>query len=675
MEEKDYLNFKYLLEYFITHLEWLVNKDSSFIGYNTYVDPLIKNSTFKFTGQGYNGGKIQDQISKWDIYENYQICINISYNQKSGYQSKNCYLNWLWTGINIIAEWDNNHIVGLYQELFIEKKKPQSSIWLSLNMSNSLLSLGLFDNTNTTNFKLKTFYNNFRKAFLEHKLEEKSKKSMAQIDNHANLLKYKKQIILQGPPGTGKTREAKLIAKNIVAENIDIDTISNFIKIDDSFPNASGTPDYYRIKNIDQIRKEVILVSDKSKPDGNFAKFDKIIERIYELQKGVNLVNLNGQDPYEIAVAKFIYSNLLESDNYVKIVQFHPSYTYEDFIRGIVAKPNEDGKGIMYDADHKSLGYFAKVALGNYQNSQKTSDQISKETWILNQLTDFCETVLDEIEKEGHYKLNDKVSVFSVDSDAFRYKGRRWEVSPRRLKFKDVVLEYLADAKSRTEIKNLIGISGRAKEHASYDLLLLGRFKEFLSERPQYVKTTILNKLKHYVFIIDEINRANLSSVLGELIYALEYRCEEVESMYEVDGSQKLILPPNLYIIGTMNTADRSVGHIDYAIRRRFAFVDVLPKELQDDDEIYFNSTDFIRISSLFNDKNVSKEFEIDAVRIGHSYFIVKKSDANDDARKDELFKMKMQYEVKPILLEYERDGILIGEYEEKPIKEYIKSL
>ena len=84
---------------------------------------------------------------------------------------------------------------------------------------------------------------------------------------------------------------------------------------------------------------------------------------------------------------------------------------------------------------------------------------------------------------------------------------------------------------------------------------------------------------------IDEINRANLSSVLGELIYALEYRGEAVESMYEVEGSNKIILPPNLYIIGTMNTADRSVSQIDYAIRRRFAFVDVLPKVLEETDE------------------------------------------------------------------------------------------
>jgi len=77
------------------------------------------------------------------------------------------------------------------------------------------------------------------------------------------------------------------------------------------------------------------------------------------------------------------------------------------------------------------------------------------------------------------------------------------------------------------------------------------------------------NQHKACVLIIDEINRANLTSVLGELIYALEYRGKSVDSMYEYNGNSQISLPHNLYVIGTMNTADRSVSHIDYAIRRR----------------------------------------------------------------------------------------------------------
>jgi len=151
-----------------------------------------------------------------------------------------------------------------------------------------------------------------------------------------------------------------------------------------------------------------------------------------------------------------------------------------------------------------------------------------------------------------------------------------------------------------------------------------------------------------YILIIDEINRANLSSVLGELIYALEYRDEAVESMYALeDGTREIVLPSNLYIIGTMNTADRSVGHIDYAIRRRFAFETILPNI----DEITLNDGKelFQKVEEIF--QNISPEFDKNDVMLGHSYFI-----ANDTKELEE----KLKYQIKPLLLEYIKDGILV---------------
>ena len=190
----------------------------------------------------------------------------------------------------------------------------------------------------------------------------------------------------------------------------------------------------------------------------------------------------------------------------------------------------------------------------------------------------------------------------------------------------------------------------------------------------EFAKKALKDKDTPYVLIIDEINRANLSSVLGELIYALEYRGEAVQSMYVIEGENNLILPPNLYIIGTMNTADRSVGHIDYAIRRRFAFVNVLPKELEKD----FDRNLFKAVSKLFIDnydeyinnpdielkraKTLSPEFRPEDVWLGHSYFITKNTPID----------IRWEYEIKPILLEYVKDGILIGEGIEATINNLI---
>src|SRR5690606_36146574 len=189
----------------------------------------------------------------------------------------------------------------------------------------------------------------------------------------------------------------------------------------------------------------------------------------------------------------------------------------------------------------------------------------------------------------------------------------------------------------------------------------------FRSTFKESVPTQAKTELKNYVLIIDEINRANLSSVLGELIYALEYRGEAVESMYAVGNDSKLILPPNLYIIGTMNTADRSVGHIDYAIRRRFAFVDVLPKDLSEEVNISFDTELFYSVENLF-DTNLSPEFEKKDVQLGHSYFIDKSKDGGS-------MDIRLEYEIKPILLEYVKDGVLIGDDIKKLIEDLEPSI
>ena len=360
----------------------------------------------------------------------------------------------------------------------------------------------------------------------------------------------------------------------------------------------------------------------------------------------------------------------LEGNEQFKLIQFHPSYSYEDFVRGIVAKPNEEGDGIVYTAENKVLAEFAKEALNNWSKTQQNT-QAQKEQGVFEA---FIEHIKEELAQNEDYKypLTESVYIFDADDKRFKYKGDNWEAHRKGLNMNYIDIKRIIESgiKDRQGITKLTNIGGLARQHASYFLRIIEKYYEF---RKNY--NPIIDKipLKSFVLIIDEINRANLSAVLGELIYALEYRGEAVQSMYAIEDDNSLVLPPNLYIIGTMNTADRSVGHIDYAIRRRFAFVNVLPKELEKD----FHKELFKAVSKLFIDnydeyisnpdielkhaKTLSPEFRPEDIWLGHSYFITKNTPID----------IRWEYEIKPILLEYVKDGILIGQ----DIEEKINSL
>ena len=142
------------------------------------------------------------------------------------------------------------------------------------------------------------------------------------------------------------------------------------------------------------------------------------------------------------------------------------------------------------------------------------------------------------------------------------------------------------------------------------------------------------HKKTKFFLIIDEINRANLATVFGELIYGLEYRTEPVATPYSVNNNNRIIIPDNLYIIGTMNTADKSIGGIDYAIRRRFLFFEQLPdvkiiqkyKVENGATQVELNtqaSSLFKNVEKIFEEDYLSPEYRKEDVQIGHTYFLV----------------------------------------------------
>ncbi|HRL70358.1 MAG TPA: AAA family ATPase [Flavobacterium sp.] len=364
----------------------------------------------------------------------------------------------------------------------------------------------------------------------------------------------------------------------------------------------------------------------------------------------------------EISSDKKVQKKRLEETDQFKLIQFHPAYSYEDFVRGITAK-STDNK-IEYITENKVLAKFAKLAAENWKlSSSDTVKFVAIENWVQSTIDDFKEYLLNYLdENDEKLMITPKVYISRITDNSIRYNSDAWEVDGG-VPVSDLLKMYLAGITQRREVKELATLTKTAKSLATYWFKILELFKKYIDDNKlKYDEVVSLSEEEKYILIIDEINRANLPAVLGELIYALEYRGEKVESMYDIDEDNSLVIPPNLLIIGTMNTSDRSVGHIDYAIRRRFAFVDILPKILDDEN---FEADYFKKVSELFianfdeyvenqeiilvKSQYLSEEFRPEDVWLGHSYFITKDID----------FVTRLKYEIKPILKEYIKDGIL----------------
>lgn len=235
------------------------------------------------------------------------------------------------------------------------------------------------------------------------------------------------------------------------------------------------------------------------------------------------------------------------NEDQIGFVQFHPSYDYTDFVEGLRPVSNVDGFIGFKPQD----GIFKKFCQ-KARDAQKTGGQDNfEETWT--KLTDAIN------EKQGQYFFPRSSVPASLNS-----QGNVKFDSPVATKEK-VYLLY------KGEDTNL--------KYETYQKIVLDHMKESYG-LCDYV-SPMINTDKKFVFIIDEINRGEISKIFGELFFSIDpgYRGEkgcvstQYANLHETD--EKFYIPENVYIIGTMNDIDRSVDTFDFAMRRRFRFVEV----------------------------------------------------------------------------------------------------
>lgn len=177
------------------------------------------------------------------------------------------------------------------------------------------------------------------------------------------------------------------------------------------------------------------------------------------------------------------------------------------------------------------------------------------------------------------------------------------------------------------------------------------RYKENLGSFSKALKYAVEHGNDKVILIIDEINRANLSNVLGPIFYLFEHKMDVSNVEIEIAPNFKVKrLPENFSVIATMNTADRSLAVVDFALRRRFAWYTLKPKAIKS--KLFFNE-DFSRIQEIFDWYASSTELNLQP---GQGYFI---ADSEDE------MKNRIRYEIFPLIKEYLQEGLLRNAKEE----------
>lgn len=460
---------------------------------------------------------------------------------------------------------------------------------------------------------------------------------------YAELWKKRKNIILQGAPGTGKTYRIPELVVRLCEPEFDANnatrkelmSVYNRLKEEKRvmFTTFHQSMDYEDWLEGLRPVLENDQVTYKIEP-GIFKRLCTEAERPLSAKKDVNISD-------EAIVWKVSLSGT--GDNPVR----------RDCMKNGYIRIGWDGYGenITEETDWSIHNGEGKTILNAFINTMKVGDIV---------MSCYSSRTIDAIGiVTGEYEWHDNFEHYK------RVRRVKWLVKDIN---EDIVK--LNDDKTMT-----LGTVYRL------NAITLDKVKSLLDKYE--ASKTLIDNNKPYVIVIDEFNRGNVSKIFGELITLLEpdkrKGMRNAESVLLPYSKKEFYIPSNVFLVATMNTADRSLDTIDYAIRRRFAFITVKPQEIDDDN---FNSELFREVSSLFISnydeyaesgfddtikllpaETLSEEYRPEDVWIGHSYFIMDGEYALQD---------RLLFEIIPLLEEYIRDGVLTSEAQQTIDKLYL---
>lgn len=403
--------------------------------------------------------------------------------------------------------------------------------------------------------------------------------------------------------------------------------------------------------------------------------------------------------------------NQLKTEKRIAFTTFHQSLDYEDWIEGLRPVVNENSQ-VTYEIESGLFKKLCEEAERPVVKDKQVGIADNAVVWKVSLAGTGDNDVRRECMENNHIRIgwDDYGPVISDETDWSVYNGEGKQILDayiNKMKIGDIVMscyssqtidaigvvagdyefdDSLPDYKRVRRVNWLVkNINENIVEMNDGKTMTLGTVYRLNSITLDNVKS-ILEKYntsskmeendKAYVMVIDELNRGNVSKVFGELITLLEadkrkgrINAESVVLPYSKKGFH---IPNNVYLIATMNTADRSLGSLDYAIRRRFAFIAEKPFGLEVEG---FNEELFELVSSLFvknfdeykesgwdqtlkleSADTLSEEYKPEDVWIGHSYFLMQDEEGEDNTIN------RLLYEIIPLLEEYVRDGVLTAE-------------